>query len=80
MSKLLIMLLSLLSILSFSGCVTKVEYIDRVKIEKQNVLVKCEVEEPSGCNWSDGSTAEVAPKMLECIIEQKKLLEKCRGN
>lgn len=79
MLKLLIVPLSLLVILTFNGCITKTVYVDKIKIVKEKVLVRCETERPKECNWSTGSVTEVAPKLLECIIEQKKLLEKCRG-
>lgn len=73
--------LSPLAILTFSGCslCTKVEYVDKIKIVKEKVIVRCETPEPQSCNWSTGSDSEVAPKMLECIIEQKKYLNKCKG-
>ena len=80
MLKLLIMLFCPLVILSFfSGCTPKTVYVDKIKIVKEKVLVRCKTERPKECNWSTGSVTEVAPKLLECIIEQKKLLEKCRG-
>ena len=82
MSKLLMMLLNLLIITIFlDGCswCTEIEYRDRIEIVEKKVMVKCETPEPKHCNWSNGSTAEVPVKMLECIIEQKKLLGKCKG-
>jgi hypothetical protein len=64
----------LLGILSFSGCSTKVEYVDRVS--KVYVNVPCKVKEVK-CDIN-GTDSEVVLGMAKCIITLKKEAKVCQ--
>ena len=80
----LILLLSLLALMSFSGC-SRIhpfsECPNGVCIEtvrEVHIPQKCIVPAPTGCKWQDALDSEVGIKMLECIIELKQNIRVCQ--
>ena len=77
-SKLILTLLALLNIATFSGCgckpIVQTEYVN-VPYEVK-VPIKCKME-PVNCELG-GTNTEVAVKAYECIALQKKTIDSCR--
>jgi len=69
-------LLSVLTTVTFSGCVTKpiVRYVD--KPYEVKVPVKCVVPDVN-CSFDRKTDTEVISALLECIIELKRVNEVC---
>ena len=75
--KSLLVILAILTTLTFSGCATteKIVYVD--KPVPYAVPVKCKVPEVS-CNFK-GEGSEPILRLLECVVDQKKAMEVCNG-